>query len=222
MTAAGGILIDGEHNLFMEGRTLNNAGATVWLANGCLFASNGAVIGMSWGPRGRFDRTPILRTAPAQRTPAPPNSALGWRFTMPARSLRRARSRQLGNRPALGPFWKPRSTTAAVKVQSGTLAIVQGTSVVELLVADASLTVTATQLFLADYSLDADSAVRGQGHVTLAGLTTVNAAYSIGHGTTITGDGGADFSGDQPGLELGQTLDVKAGTTLDLGAASRV
>ena len=40
LTATGGILIDGEHNLFMEGRTLNNARAAVW-RNGCLFASNG-------------------------------------------------------------------------------------------------------------------------------------------------------------------------------------
>ena len=30
LTATGGILIDGEHNLFMEGRTLNNARAAVW------------------------------------------------------------------------------------------------------------------------------------------------------------------------------------------------
>ena len=106
---------------------------------------------------GSIGRRYCVRPRPS--LPGPPEVGTRLAFHNAGTFLKRARSRQLGNRLALGPFWKTRATTSGtVEVQSRTLAIVQGTSVGgTFLVTNASLTVDgSTQLLLADYSLDAD------------------------------------------------------------------
>ena len=129
-------------------------------------------------------------------------------------ATRRARSRQLGNGPALGTVLEAtfdnspaRSRCKAARWQSS-----RGRASVE-----PSWWPTPVyrgrrrRLFLADSRLMRTSAVPEQGHVTLAGLTTVNAAYSIGQRHHHHRRRRRNFSGARPGLEFGRSAGCRGG-----------
>jgi hypothetical protein len=197
--AAGATLtVDSSGDVYLFGRTLNNAGDATWAGAGTFYALTGAVINNTGTFTARSDRALFWYAGP---TPAFNNAGT---FTEAA-----------GTGSAI---YIPFNNSGTVNVTSGTLSLAGGGTDSGTFAVAAGATLNFFFDFFGGYhNLTADSVVSGAGSVTVTGGTVdVGGTYDVTGGTTVGSSGTANFLNDAStgALSNSGTLTIASGVTL--------